>query len=74
MNQYSLIVSVLRRDGHITKKVADGYRVENLKARIHELRVRGWKIETIFARDALGKRYARYTLRTAPRAGLKAAA
>lgn len=65
MSQHELIVSILRRDGHITKKVADGYRIENLKGRVHELRVRGYQIVTTFCRDALGKRYARYSLASA---------
>ena len=62
MSQCELILKVIRRDGHITKRVADTYRIENLKGRISDLRDRGHKIKTTFKFDALGKKYAAYTL------------
>jgi hypothetical protein len=60
MSQCDLILRVLTRDGHITKRVADTYRIENLKGRISDLRDRGFKLTTTFKRDCLGKKYAQY--------------
>lgn len=62
MSQCDLILRVIRRDKQITKRVADTYRIENLKGRISDLRDRGYKITTTFKFDALGKKYAAYTL------------
>lgn len=62
MSQCSLILTVMQRDGAISKRVADNYHIENLKGRIHDLRAAGHKIETTFKRDVLGKRYASYSL------------
>lgn len=62
MNQCDLILKIMRRDGAISKRVADNYHIENLKGRIHDLRAAGYKIETVYKRDVLGKRYASYSL------------
>lgn len=62
MSQCDLILTIIRRDGAISKRVADNYHIENLKGRIHELRARGHKIETTFKKDVLGKAYASYSL------------
>lgn len=62
MNQCELILKIMRRDGAISKRVADNYHIENLKGRIHDLRAAGHKIKTTFKHDALGKRYASYSL------------
>lgn len=64
MSQCDLILQIIKRDGAISKRVADTYRIENLKGRISDLRQRGHKIDTTFKRDALGKKYASYTLAT----------
>lgn len=61
MSQCDLIVQIIRRDGAISKRVADTYRIENLKGRINDLRKRGYKIDTTFKHDAMGKKYASYT-------------
>jgi hypothetical protein len=62
MTQCDLILTIIKRDGHISKRVADTYRIENLKGRICDLRDRGHRIMTTFKKDALGKKYARYSL------------
>lgn len=62
MSQCDMILNVMRRDGAISKRVADTYRIENLKGRIYDLRRQGHKVVTTFKRDALGKKYASYSL------------
>lgn len=62
MSQCELLLKIMRDSGHVSKRVADTYRIENLKGRICDLRDRGYRIKTEFARDAMGKKYARYSL------------
>lgn len=62
MSQCDLLLKIMRDSGHVTKAIADSYRIDNLKGRICDLRDRGYNIKTVFARDALGKKYARYFL------------
>lgn len=62
MSQCELILTVMRRDGAISKRVADNYHIENLKGRIYDLRAAGHKIKREWKRDVLGKKYASYSL------------
>lgn len=62
MNQKDLLLSLMLKSGHVTKVVADSYRIGNIKGRINDLRNDGWAIKTEFHVDAYGKRYARYML------------
>lgn len=60
MSQKEQILAIIRKDGAISKRIADGYRIENLKGRISELRKAGHVIETTFKYDLTGKKYASY--------------
>jgi len=63
-NQKDLLLKLMLVDGHVSKLVADSYRIGNIKGRINELR-NYWGQEAILRSwhtDAFGKRYARYSI------------
>ena len=63
MNQQQKILKHLKTVGSLTGvQAADLYRIRELPARICELRRHGYDIVSEFKRDALGQRYARYTI------------
>lgn len=58
-----LVLAHLQRRGHITPVEAlSVYKITRLAARIEELRMAGYSINTDIRRDDAGARYARYTL------------
>ena len=62
--QNSQVLSHLQERGSITPLEAlIVYRIFRLAARVYDLRVKGWNIETRIKRDRTGKTYAQYRLK-----------
>lgn len=63
MTQNELIMKHLRKGKTLTRLEAFFlYRIQNITARITELKGQGHEIETEVRRDEAGHRYARYSL------------
>lgn len=64
MNQESLILKHIRKNGSISQREAImDYSIQSLTARIHKLRQLGYKIKTVQkTHPVTGQKYARYVL------------
>lgn len=62
MNQNSLVLEHMQKNGYITPLVAANYGVTRLASRIHDLKLAGYSIAKQTTKDMRGKRYSRYSL------------
>jgi hypothetical protein len=65
--QAHTVLTHLRNHGSLTPvEAATVYRIRHLPSKVFELKTAGYQVRTTLKNDAMGQRYARYTLAPIP--------
>lgn len=68
MNQNQKLLSMFANGQDITRLTAMHYGIQNLTARIADLRNMGWQVDCVEKRDQEGQRYGSFSLHPSERA------
>lgn len=68
MNQNQKLLKMLAEGEEITRLKAMHYGIQNLTARVADLRNMGWQVDCVEKRDHEGQRYGSFTLHPSERA------
>ena len=68
MNQNQKLLKMLAQGEEITRLTGMHYGIQNLTARVADLRNMGWQVDCVEKRDQNGQRYGSFTLHPSERA------